>query len=280
MKAIMKNDTIEEIDTSFMFNNQYITIDEKRIYDTSIKQIIDDIRLGEFYCSINKQGTYEEVQKAIDEERAKINQCDGCFWHQIDGRIENECHKEEQKFPDKLVINETTAYNLKCSYDYNNGKCVHDINEKPILFRDATDCYFCKHPEGTPDMTDFIQFMIHNHEKYEIIPIYEEDKKDFGKKYDISFRHEKLFGSYNFEKNSWSYYFTLSNARNRFKFIYNFKEHLFVLVDGIGYEEVKTLTTSEYNYKTQRNYDKTICNFDKFNAWFSAMADDYIKSIQ
>lgn len=280
MEAIMRDGTIEEIDTSFMFNNQYITIDGKRIYDTTIKQIIDDIRLGEFYCGSNKQGTYEEVQKAIDEERAKILDCEKCFWYQIDERIEEECHSKRENLPGKRIYSETTAYTLKCKYNYNDGKCEHDIDEKPRLFREVADCYFCKHPEGTPDMTDFIQFMIHNHEKYEIIPIYEEDKKDFGKKYDISFRHEKLFGSYNFEKNSWSYYFTLSNARNHFKFIYNFKEHLFVLVDGIGYKEVKNLTTSEYNYKTQRSYDKTICNFDKFNAWFSAMADDYIKSIQ
>lgn len=279
MKAIMKNDTIEEIDTSFMFNNQYITIDEKRIYDTSIKQIIDDIRLGEFYCSSNKQGTYEEVQKAIDEERAKINQCDGCFWHQIDGRIENECHKEEQKFPDKLVINETTAYNLKCSYDYNNGKCVHDINEKPILFRDATDCYFCKHPEGIPDMTDFIHFMLINHEKYGIVPIYESDEEDFGQDLKGSFIHDKIFGSYLFEK-SWSNYFKLSNARHSFSFIYDFKNQTFILIDGIGYKEVKVFTTSEYNYKTQKNYEKTITNFDKFYTWFSAMANDFVKSTQ
>ena len=281
MKAIMKDGTIVEIDTSFMFNNQYDTIDKKRIHDTQIKQIIDDIRLGEFYCSSVKQGTYEEVQKAIDEERANINQCEKCGYNQIKDIIKKECSTEKIETVDKLIIKEVRVYKKECSYKdyYNRGReCRFDIEEKPRLFRETTKCFFCDHPEGVPDMTDFIKFMIGNHEKYEIVPYWEDDVKEFGKDYTAHFKHKNLFGSYKFEK-GWRNDFELSNARNHFRFIYDFKNKTFILTDGIGYEEVKTFTTSEYDSKTQKSYKKPITNFDKFNTWFSAMADDYIKSI-
>ena len=281
MKAIMKDGTIVEIDTSFMFNNQYDTTDGMRIHDTQIKQIIDDIRLGEFYCCSVKQGTYEEVQKAIDEERAKINQCEKCFYNQIKDRIEEECSTEKIETVDKIIIHETRVYKKGCTYKaYNNLelKCIHDVEEKPQLFREATKCFFCDHPEGIPDMTDFVKFMIDNHEKYGVVPCWDEDEKEFGKDYAIRFKHKNLFGSYKFEK-GWYNNFELSNARNHFKFIYDFKNKTFILIDDIGYEEVKAFTTSEYNPKTQKSHEKLITNFDKFNTWFSAMADDYIKSI-
>ena len=277
MKAIMKDGTIVEIDTSFMFNNQYDTTNGMRIHDTQIKQIIDDIRLGEFYCCSVKQGTYDEVQKAIDEKRAKINQCEKCFYNQIKDRIEKKCSKEEIKTVDKIIIKEVTVYKKECSYKdyYNTGKiCVHDIDETPKLFRDVQDCFFCKHPEGIPNMTDFIHFMIDNHEKYEIVPYWLEDELS----YDTSFKYNKTFGSYAFVKQYYSNYFELSNARHSFKFIYDFNNKKFILVDGIGYEEVKTFTTNEYNYKTQKGYEKTITNFDKFSKWFFAIVDDFIEA--
>lgn len=276
MKAIMKDGTIKEIDTKFMFNNQYDTVDGKRIYDTDIKQIIDDIRLGEFYCCSVKQGSYEEVKKAIEEERAKINQCGECYYNRISERIENECSKEEIKTVDKIIIKEVTVYKKECSYKdyYNTGKtCVHDIDETPKLFRDVQDCFFCKHPEGIPNMTDFIHFMIDNHEKYGIVPYWPEDELS----YDTSFKYNKTFGSYAFVKQYYSNHFELSNARHSFKFIYDFNNKKFILVDGIGYEEVKTFTTNEYDYKTQKGYEKTITNFDKFSKWFFAIVDDFIE---
>ena len=68
MKLVLTNGKIKEVDTSFIFDNQYKTTDGERIYDTAVKYIIDDIRLGEFYCSSIKQGTYDEVAQAIAEK--------------------------------------------------------------------------------------------------------------------------------------------------------------------------------------------------------------------
>lgn len=275
MKAIMNDGSIKEIDTSFMSNNQYTTINGERIYDTQIKQIIDDIRLGEFYCCSKKQGTYEEVQKAINEERSKINHCKECYYNQISNRIEEECSEERIETLDKIIIHETTVYKKECHYD-SDKKCVFNIDEKPRLFREVADCYFCDHPEGIPDMTKFIKFMIDNHEKYGIVPYWSDEEKDFGKDYSISFQCKQKFGSYIFEK-TWGNSFELSNTRHRFKFIFNFKNKKFILNDGIGYKEVKVFTTSEYDCKSKKSYEKPIANFDKFFKWFSTMVEDFIK---
>jgi hypothetical protein len=275
MKAIMNDGTIEEIDTSFMFDNQYNTIDGERIHDTDIKQIIDDVRLGEFYCCSKKQGTYEEVQKAIDEERSHIHDCKNCFWYGTVERVKEKCHKEKTVDGDEEIIVETTTYKKGCRYvPQYSEKCVYDIKETPKLFRDVQDCFFCKHPEGIPNMTDFIHFMIDNHEKYGIVPYWLEDELS----YDTSFKYNKTFGSYAFVKQYYSNYFELSNARHSFKFIYDFNNKKFILVDGIGYKEVKTFTTNEYDYKTQKGYEKTITNFDKFSKWFFAIVDDFIEA--
>jgi hypothetical protein len=275
MKAIMNDGTIEEIDTSFMFDNQYNTIDGERIHDTDIKQIIDDVRLGEFYCCSKKQGTYEEVQKAIDEERSHIHDCKNCFWYGTVERVKEKCHKEKTVDGDEEIIVETTTYKKGCRYvPQYSEKCVYDIKETPKLFRDVQDCFFCKHPEGIPNMTDFIHFMIDNHEKYGIVPYWLEDELS----YDTSFKYNKTFGSYAFVKQYYSNSFKLSNARHSFKFIYNFKDRKFILNDGIGYEEVKVFTTSEYDCKSQKSYEKPITSFDKFSKWFSEMADDFIEA--
>jgi hypothetical protein len=50
MKLVLNNGEIKEVDTTHIFDNQYNTTDGKRIMDTEVKYIIDDIRLGEFYC--------------------------------------------------------------------------------------------------------------------------------------------------------------------------------------------------------------------------------------
>lgn len=275
MKAIMNDGTIVEIDTSFMFNNQYDTTNGMRIHDTQIKQIIDDIRLGEFYCSSVKQGTYEEVQKAIEEERAKINQCEKCFYNQIKDTIKEECSKEKIETVDKIIIHETRVYKKGCTYKdyYNSGrKCAYDIEEKPQLFREATKCFFCDHPEGIPDMTDFIKFMIDNHEKYNLVSDWSDEPISESK----SFKYSKKFASYSFEKSTWSNYFELSNARNHFKFIFDFNTKTFILCDGIGYEEVKRFETSTYDSLQKKSISMPITGWDKFYKWFMTMVDDYL----
>ena len=275
MKAIMNDGTIVEIDTSFMFNNQYDTTNGMRIHDTQIKQIIDDIRLGEFYCSSVKQGTYEEVQKAIDEERAKINQCEKCRYNQINGRIEERCSKERIENSNEVIIKEVRAYKKECTYKdyYNTGKkCAYDIEEKPRLFREVADCFFCNHPEGVPDMSNFVSFMLKNHEEYNIVSYWSDEPISESK----SFKYSKKFASYKFEKSAWSNYFELLNARNHFKFIFDFDTKTFILCDGIGYEEVKRFETSTYDSLQKKSISMPITGWDKFYKWFMTMVDDYL----
>lgn len=273
MKAIMNNGTIKEIDTSFMFNNQYNTIDGERIHDTDIKQIIDDVRLGEFYCCSKKQGTYEEVQKAIDEERSHIHDCKNCFWYGTVERVKEKCHKEKTVDGDEETVVETTTYKKGCKYiPQYSEKCVYDIEETPKLFREVAKCFFCDHPDGVPDMSDFVSFMVKNHEKYNIVSDWSDEPISESK----SFKYNKKFASYKFEKSAWSNYFNLSNARNHFKFIFDFDTKTFILCDGIGYEEVKRFETSTYDFTRKKSVSMPITGWDKFYKWFMTMVDDYL----
>ena len=277
MKLVLHNGEIKEVDTSFIFNNQYNTTDGKRIHDKDVKYIIDDIRLGEFYCCSKKQGTYDEVAKAIAEERAKINRCSECWWFHKLTRIKDECEKVKTREGNKEIINEKTVYEISCSYIPNySGKCVHDIDETPILFREKTFCFFCEYPEGIPDMKPLRQFMIDNAEKYGIVPYWGNQELSIKN----SFTHKKQFGSYKFEANYSGRYFELENARNHFKFYVDFANKKYILDDGLSYKIADKLTEHkcEYNQETKqhKSYDEPIKNYDKFAEWFWQIVDDFM----
>ena len=278
MKLVLHNGEIKEVDTSFIFSNQYNTTDGERIMDNDVKYIIDDIRLGEFYCGGGIQGTYEEVAQAIADTRAKINKCNNCWWFNEHTRIKDECYRDVKETIEgnkkTIITNEKVVYELSCSHTKYGG-CVHDIDDTPKLFREATQCFFCEYPEGIPDMKPLRQFMIDNADKYGIVPRWAEDKLSI----ENSFIHKKQFGSYRFEASHWSEYFELENARNRFKFYVDFINKKYILNDGIGYKIVDKLTEHkhEYDYKTKqhKSYDQPIVNYDKFATWFWQIVDDY-----
>ena len=275
MKLVLHNGEIKEVDTSTIFNNQY-NADGERVYDTKVKYIIDDIRLGDFYCGGGKQGTYDEVAQAIADTRAKINKCDGCWWFNKHTRIEDECVNETIKEGNKLVRIEKRAYEISCSYvpDYRD-KCVHDIDDKPRLFREVANCFFCQYPQGIPDMKPLREFMIAHADEYGIVPRWSEDKLSI----ENTFQHKKKFGSYQFEASHWSKYFELENARHRFKFYVDCDNKKFILDDGIGYKVVDKFTEHkceyDYNTKQHKSYDAPIKNYDKFATWFWQIVDDF-----
>ena len=275
MKLVLHNGEIKEVDTSFIFDNQYNTTDGKRVHDTEVKYIIDDIRLGEFYCSSVKQGTYDEVAKAIAEERSKINKCDECYWFHERTRIEDEYDKTTVRDGDKEITTEKRVYKISCAHTKYGG-CVHDIDEKPILFRERNFCFFCEYPEGIPDMKPLRQFMVDNAEKYGIVPYWSSDELSI----DSSFTHKKLFGTYKFEASYHSKYFELRNARNRFRFYVDMVNKKYILADSIGYEVVDKLTEHKREYdpttKKHKSYDTPIANYYKFAAWFWQIVDDFM----
>lgn len=277
MRLVMKDGEIREVDpTSTIFNNQYTTTDGVRVFDKDVKYIIDDVRLGEFYCCSKKQGSYDEVAQAIAEERSKINKCAECWWFHNRTRIDEECHDEREKIREGnkeiIRIAEKRVYELSCAYTPQYGKkCVHDIDETPVLFRENQFCFFCEYPDGIPDMKPLRKFMVDNAEKYGIVPRWMSDELSV----DNSFEHKKCFGSYKFEASYYSDYFELENARNHFKFYVDFANKKFILLDGFGYKVVKYLGTDEYNHQTRKSAYKPICNYDKFASWFWQIVDDF-----
>ncbi len=275
MKLVLTNGEIKEVDTTEIFSNQYNTTDGKTVYDKEVKYIIDDIRLGEFYCSSIKQGTYDEVAQAIAEKRAQIDKCEGCFWFYEYTRIEDECYKKEVMDGNKKIIDERTVYKISCAHKSKYGSCVNDIDETPRLFREANDCFFCKYPQGVPDMKPLKEFMIANADKYEIVPYWSDQELSI----DNAFTHKDLFGSYKFDADRWTKYFKLENARNCFKFYIDLANKKFILCDGIGYKVVNKLTVSkceyDYNTKQHKSYDEPIKNYDKFATWLWQIVDDF-----
>jgi hypothetical protein len=151
------------------------------------------------------------------------------------------------------------------------SKCVHDIDEKPILFREKNYCFFCEYPHGIPDMKHLKQFMIDNADRYGIVPCWASDKLSI----ENSLMHDKLFGSYRFVAHYYGGYFELKNARNHFKFYVDFANKKYILDDGIGYKVVRYLNESKWDCTRSKSISKAIANYDKFATWFWQIVDDF-----
>lgn len=272
MKLVLKTGEIKEVDTSTIFNNQYNTTDGQRVYDSKVRYIIDDIRLGEFYTSSVKQGTYDEVAQAIAEKRAKINKCEGCFWFNDHKTIRDECTTERIIEGNRETVIEKRVYEISCSYiPRHSDKCVNDIDDTPRLFREVQDCFFCQYPQGVPDMSPLREFMIDNAEKYRIVARWNGDKLSVN----TSFKRDKKFGSYEFESCWSSEYFTVENARNNFRFYIDLANKKFIVCDDIGYKVVSCLGTDEYDSTSHKFVYKPIKNYDKFATWLWQIVDDF-----
>lgn len=271
MQLVLKNGEIKEVDTTHIFDNQYNTTDGERIMDTEVKYIIDDIRLGEFYCSSVKQGTYDEVTKAIAEKRAQINKCEGCFWFNRHTRIEDECESQTIIEGNKKICIEKRVYELSCSYDHADGKCVNDIDDTPRLFRDVNECFFCEYPQGLPDMKPLKEFMVANAERYGIVPYWNDQALSI----DNSFKHRKPFGSYVFEASRHCDCFTLANARNSFAFYVDFDHRCFIIRKYDTYKVREYFGVTKYDWESKTSSYEPITNYDKFATWFWQIVDDF-----
>lgn len=84
MFAIMKTGERVEIDTACLFDNQYNTVDGRRIFDKDIKRIENDARVNMGRCRycgrIVKRG--EEEKHFSEMESQTCENCNGrkCFW--------------------------------------------------------------------------------------------------------------------------------------------------------------------------------------------------------
>ena len=100
MKAYLKNGTICEIDTTYLFDNQYNTTDGKRIFDNEIERIEDDARVNMGKCkwcgAMIKKG---EEEKHFHEKETRG--CGGCFWYRE--RQEGETIRETKTTKEKII---------------------------------------------------------------------------------------------------------------------------------------------------------------------------------
>lgn len=280
MIAVMRDGRELEINTNHMFSNQYNTIEGTRIYDTEISHIINDKRIGLYCCSV-KQGTYEEVLDAIKEHRSHIEcclNCDGknkkCFWYLTKERIVNE-KKQEVRYENNKQITDTVShveYSMHCQHkDQYDGKCVYDIDEEPKLFAEVNDCFFVKYPNGVPDNSDFIQWLIDNHEETNIISYWGDltlqnahTLKFNGKlgSYILKIRKSDICGT-NFE---------LSNSRDCVRFAYDFDNNKFIVYENFSYK-VQNRLHKKFNSK------ELVTCWDKFEKVWSKLVEDYKASL-
>lgn len=281
MIAVMRDGRELEINTNHIFSNQYITIEGTRIYDTEIHRIINDKRIGLYCCSV-KQGTYEDVLEAIKEHRSHIEcclNCDGenkkCFWYQTKERIVN---KQERKvrYENGREITDTVShveYSMHCQHkDKYDGKCVYDIDEEPKLFAEVNDCFFVKHPNGVPDNSNFIQWLIDNHNKVKLIPYYSSSTLNNTN----LFKLDVELGSYQLKIRKVGIdgtNFELSNSRDCTRFVYDFDNNKFIVHDGFSYRVLNRLH-KRYNSK------ELVTCWDKFKKVWSKLVEDYKEGIK
>lgn len=281
-----------KIDTEFMFDNQYNTIPTgynadtatngkgeksgKRIFDGEILQIIDDVRPN-LWVGGGIQGTREQVQKAIDAQRAKINQCTSpcgkkdCFWWQLD-RIEtiSDTKTTDSDGVEVRTTKEKRHYHCGYTAQKKDGqkpygeKCVNDIDTEPKPFPYAK-CFFSKYPNGlqatAATSKNFAKWLLANADRLKLV-------KQYGTWGDTG----KRFGSYFFEIRETLYgawaNFEMSNCRNRNRFMYDFATDKFVVWDSHSPKATKYL----YENWSDKNVIK---GFDKFIKWFNPIVAEF-----
>ena len=154
MKALLKDGkTWTEIDTGFLFNNQYNTTDGKRIYDNQIRAIRDDARknMGRCrYCgAMVKRG---EEEKHFTEREAGT--CEKCFWHrQRREKISDETKTETTETGEEITVRtkreKVTYY---CSYPETTGSrtgCTcSECRAYGIEWFTPENTFFLKYPDG------------------------------------------------------------------------------------------------------------------------------------
>ncbi len=160
MKALLKDrKTWVDIDTSCLFNNQYNTIDGKRIFDQDITAIRDDARAGMGKCrycgAMVKRG---EEEKHFSERE---NQgCAGCFWQReraTDSKTTTETTTTTNENGERVTIKtRTTVEKLEkvCSYAENDhgtkssGCTLKECRRMGIEWFTPENTFFLKYPGG------------------------------------------------------------------------------------------------------------------------------------
>lgn len=155
MKALLKTGEWVEIDTAYLFNNQYNTKDGKRIFDQEISRIVGDVRHGLGKCrycgALVKKG---EEEKHFLEQESKG--CEGCYWYR-DRLISSKDNPPEIKKTTnengETVIQKTVTavsqYKKVCVYKEKYGECTHkECRRMGIDWFTPENTFFLKCPNG------------------------------------------------------------------------------------------------------------------------------------
>lgn len=255
---------LHEVETKYIYRDQYDTVEGKRLMDTDITKVINDVRLGELYtCETGEVGTYDEIQKIIDLRRSNIGKCfdcktgKKCFWWQCNGTEVLEAKSEMQEDGSEVETT-VTRFGYDCDHikEY-GGKCQFDIEGKPVLFREKHKCFFCEHPQGLPDNARLRAFMFDKAEDYKLQPYFSDSTTHYVKGQACGSHH---FSVYRNDCREW--FFELENSRQKIKFCYNLDKDLYVYVPPYS-----------QTYKATRKIP--IVGFDKFDRWFKKIVYDF-----
>lgn len=167
MKALLKDGKKWiDIDTTCLFNNQYNTTDDKRIFDRDILAIKDDARrnMGKCrYCgALIKRG--EEEKHFIERENKG---CAGCFWYReraTDTKTSTETNTTINENEERVTVKtKTTVETLErvCTYSENgrgaereSGCTLKECRRMGVEWFTPENTFFLKYPNGMNDITD------------------------------------------------------------------------------------------------------------------------------
>lgn len=155
MKALLNNGEWVEIDTSYLFHDQYNTVDGKRIFDREIKKIIDDVRpgLGRCrYCGAMVKRGEENKHFEVMESRP----CSGCWWYsdrlvsstKQPPTVEQTTGENGETITRKTVVT-TSKYEKVCTYKEKYGGCTNtECRRMGIDWFTPENTFFLKYPNG------------------------------------------------------------------------------------------------------------------------------------
>lgn len=248
MRALLKTGELVEIDTSWLFNDQYNTLPSeggsengRRILDGEVARIYDDARVGMGkcrYCGAMVRRGEEERHFAEREAQG----CEKCFWWQkkllsteYSNPVKQEFANADGTITTKTTRTTTDIWVKECAYknrDGNHADC------------DNKECRAHGIEWFTPENTFFLRYQ----HGFDPIPAERVWNADFEEHFNYAEYYKKI-GTYTLS--AWSYghknidstgvdFFELENARRDYKFRLE-DDTWFIFDRRFGWKQHKTL---------------------------------------
>ena len=248
MKVLLKKtNKWVEIDTKYLFHDQYNTTEEygnQRIFDRDIKEIRDDARIGKGRCKycgeIVEKGKEQEHYEREKNKKCSLLESDKCFWKRK--KIISQKHTPLKKetsctgntFTEVESVETVTEFSFCCGHNEEYGGCTYEQCEKyGIDWFTKENCYFLKYPKGFFTTVDRLGFSY-----------WDEHSKDVYKYYDRNLGSYELFAEV---KDDWLKYFVLRNSKKTIVFTYDEVEKNFIIEDSFGKKVSKILLPENEN---------------------------------